>query len=224
VGVQGAIFLSPNQITASLNAQAFRIPANTAVPELMEVTAGSWRFDYTRLGDASFLTLRAQSPGLELFNQSTVPPSELVFDFAANGHFQASFATFGNTPVIPGMFELGPTAVSALYGSIVKLQVADARNAYVVDGQGRVIYDGDFARIGGSPGQRFFANDVFAGFQGGHRHRHMQRGGHAQIDEIDLGVSQQVVEVAVNLELASEVERVRAVDVAADTGQDAVHR
>ena len=50
--------------------------------------------------------------------------------------------------VLLGMFKLGPTAVSALYGSIVKLQVADTRNAYVVDGQGRVIYDSDFSRIG----------------------------------------------------------------------------
>jgi len=50
--------------------------------------------------------------------------------------------------VLLGMFKLGPTAVSALYGSIVKLQVADSRNAFVVDGQGRVIYDSSFARIG----------------------------------------------------------------------------
>jgi two-component system nitrate/nitrite sensor histidine kinase NarX len=50
--------------------------------------------------------------------------------------------------VLLGMFQLGPTAVSALYGSIVKLQVADTRNAYLVDGTGRVIYDGDFSRIG----------------------------------------------------------------------------
>lgn len=50
--------------------------------------------------------------------------------------------------VLLGMFRLGPTAVSALYGSIVKLQVADTRNASVVDGHGRVIYDSDFARVG----------------------------------------------------------------------------
>lgn len=47
-----------------------------------------------------------------------------------------------------GMFKLGPTAVSAFYGSIVKLQVADTEDALLVDGQGRVIYDGEFARIG----------------------------------------------------------------------------
>jgi hypothetical protein len=111
VGVDGAVFLSPTQITASLDAQAFRIPANPSAPELMEVTAGSWRFDYLRLGNNSLLTLRAQSPGLELFNQPSVPPAQLVFEFAANGHFEASLATLGDTPVIPGIFELGPGSV-----------------------------------------------------------------------------------------------------------------
>ena len=50
--------------------------------------------------------------------------------------------------VLLGMFEVGPTAVSALYGSIVKLQVANTRSAFLVDGAGRVIYDRDFSRIG----------------------------------------------------------------------------
>ena len=61
------------------------------------------------------------------------------------------------------MFKLGPTAVSALYGSIVKLQVADARNAFVVDGQGRVIYDGDFSRIGRDVSAEPAVQQVLAG-------------------------------------------------------------
>ncbi len=48
----------------------------------------------------------------------------------------------------------------------------------------------DFARIRRAAGQRLFTNDVLAGFQGGHRHRHMQRGGHTEIDEIDVGIGQ----------------------------------
>jgi hypothetical protein len=36
---------------------------------------------------------------------------------------------------------------------------------------------------------------MLAGFQGGDGHRHMQRGGHAQVDEVDVGIGQQVVEV-----------------------------
>jgi hypothetical protein len=123
VGVEGAVFLGPTQITTSLDAQAFRIPADPASPELMEVTAGSWRFDYLRLGNSSLLTLRAQSPGLELFNQPTVPPAQLVFEFAANGHFQASLATPGDTPVIPGIFELGPGSVQLTRDPFFSLDV-----------------------------------------------------------------------------------------------------
>ncbi len=45
-----------------------------------------------------------------------------------------------------GMFRLGPTAVSALYGSIVKLRVSE--DIYLVDDRGRVIYHQDMSRIG----------------------------------------------------------------------------
>jgi nitrate/nitrite-specific signal transduction histidine kinase len=65
--------------------------------------------------------------------------------------------------VLLGMFELGPTAVSALYGSIVKLQVADTRNAFVVDGEGRVIYDSDFSRIGRDVSVEPAVQEVLAG-------------------------------------------------------------
>jgi nitrate/nitrite-specific signal transduction histidine kinase len=61
------------------------------------------------------------------------------------------------------MFQLGPTAVSALYGSIVKLQVADTRSAYLVDGTGRVIYDGDFSRIGRDVSTEAAVQQVLAG-------------------------------------------------------------
>lgn len=50
--------------------------------------------------------------------------------------------------VLVGMFGVGNTAVSAFYGSVVKLQAAGSANAMLVDGAGRVIYDGNFARIG----------------------------------------------------------------------------
>jgi hypothetical protein len=82
----------------------------------------------------------------------------------------------------------------------------------------------DFAGIRRAAGERLFTDDVLAGFQCGHCHRHMQRGGHTEIDKIDLRVSEQVGEVAINAQLASEVERIRAMDVAAHTGEDAVDR
>ena len=49
---------------------------------------------------------------------------------------------------IVGMFRLGATTVSAFYGSIVKLRLAESGNTYLVDGNGRVIYHSDAGHIG----------------------------------------------------------------------------
>ena len=49
---------------------------------------------------------------------------------------------------IVGMFRLGATTVSAFYGGIVKLRFGQSGNAYLVDGQGRVIYHSDSDYIG----------------------------------------------------------------------------
>lgn len=48
--------------------------------------------------------------------------------------------------VLAGMFRLGEPTVSALYASLVRLRVGD--RAYLVDGNGRVIYHSDPERIG----------------------------------------------------------------------------
>jgi signal transduction histidine kinase len=47
-----------------------------------------------------------------------------------------------------GMFRLGATAVSAFYGSIVKLRLGESGATYLVDGNGRVIYHSDIGHIG----------------------------------------------------------------------------
>ena len=48
---------------------------------------------------------------------------------------------------IAGMFRVGATTVSALYGDIVKLRIGESGSAYLVDGNGRVIYHTDADRI-----------------------------------------------------------------------------
>lgn len=50
--------------------------------------------------------------------------------------------------VIVGMFRLGATAVSSFYGDIVRLRIGEAGSAYLVDGNGRVIYHSDVDLIG----------------------------------------------------------------------------
>ncbi len=47
-----------------------------------------------------------------------------------------------------GMFRLGVTAVSAFYGSVVKLRLGESGATYLVDGNGRVIYHSDLDHIG----------------------------------------------------------------------------
>jgi methyl-accepting chemotaxis protein len=50
--------------------------------------------------------------------------------------------------VLAGMFRLGATSVSALYGNIAKLRVGVSGDVYLVDGDGRVIAHPDSALVG----------------------------------------------------------------------------
>lgn len=47
-----------------------------------------------------------------------------------------------------GLFRLDVTAVSPFYGTIVKLRIGRTGNAYIIDGNNRVIYASDFNQIG----------------------------------------------------------------------------
>jgi len=49
---------------------------------------------------------------------------------------------------IVGMFRVGTTTVSAFYADIVKLRIGESGSAYVVDGNGQVIFHSDPERIG----------------------------------------------------------------------------
>jgi serine phosphatase RsbU (regulator of sigma subunit)/anti-sigma regulatory factor (Ser/Thr protein kinase) len=49
-----------------------------------------------------------------------------------------------------GLFRLGEPTVSAFYASLVRLRMGESGTAYLVDGQGRVIYHQDLDRIGDS--------------------------------------------------------------------------
>lgn len=47
-----------------------------------------------------------------------------------------------------GMFRLGEAGVSPLYASVVRLRISQTGSTYVVDNDGRVLYDSDQARVG----------------------------------------------------------------------------
>ena len=68
--------------------------------------------------------------------------------------------------VLAGMFRVGATSVSALYGDIVKLRVGVSGDVYVVDGSGRVIHHPSAALIGTSLTSEKAVRDVLAGQAG----------------------------------------------------------
>jgi GAF domain-containing protein/HAMP domain-containing protein len=50
--------------------------------------------------------------------------------------------------IMAGMFHLGAASINPLYNDIARLQIGHKDNAYLVDGNGRVIYHSDAQRIG----------------------------------------------------------------------------
>jgi serine phosphatase RsbU (regulator of sigma subunit) len=50
--------------------------------------------------------------------------------------------------VLAGMFRLGQSTTSSFYASIVRLRVKATGNTYLVDNNGRILFDSGFARIG----------------------------------------------------------------------------
>jgi serine phosphatase RsbU (regulator of sigma subunit)/anti-sigma regulatory factor (Ser/Thr protein kinase) len=55
---------------------------------------------------------------------------------------------------LAGLFRLGEPTLSAFYASLVRLRMGESGTAYLVDGQGRVIYHQDLERVG-----QILAND-----------------------------------------------------------------
>jgi len=51
---------------------------------------------------------------------------------------------------LAGMFKLGEPTVSSLYASVVRLRLPQTGSTYLVDGNGRLLYDSEGAAIGGT--------------------------------------------------------------------------
>ena len=73
--------------------------------------------------------------------------------------------------VLAGMFSVGATSVSALYGDIAKLRVGVSGDVYVVDGSGRVIQHPDPTLIGLDLSSQREVQDVISGRSGALRTR-----------------------------------------------------
>jgi signal transduction histidine kinase len=70
-----------------------------------------------------------------------------------------------------GMFRLDAHAVSPLYGTLIRLRIGRTGSAYLVDGNGRVIYASDINQIGREFGDYPAADEALAGQVGAVRTR-----------------------------------------------------
>ena len=115
----------------------------------------------------------------------TLGSSEPIFsDITANGA-QGSEVVCVAVPItgeqgefqgiVMGMFRLGATAVSSFYGDIVRLRIGEAGNAYLVDGNGRVIYHSDVDLIGRDFSSQPIVQQVLEGEAGATRTQSPER-------------------------------------------------
>lgn len=88
-------------------------------------------------------TLRFGQPAL-----SHILPDEFAGKDVVTIAVPVSNADGETLGVLAGMFEVGSSSTSALYGNIIKLHLSDQGSTYVVDPDGRVIYHDDPEYIG----------------------------------------------------------------------------
>ena len=93
--------------------------------------------------------------------------------------------------VLAGMFRLGATSVSALYGDIAKLRVGVSGDVYLVDGSGRVIAHPDPALVGTDLTSQKVVRRVVSGQTGAERTRDLNHrdvvAGYAPVPGTSLG-------------------------------------
>ena len=77
--------------------------------------------------------------------------------------------------VLAGMFRLGATSVSALYGDIARLRVGVSGDVYLVDGSGRVIAHPDPALVGADLTSQKVVRRVVSGQTGAERTKDLNR-------------------------------------------------
>ena len=113
-------------------------------PERPEILGADW-------SDRDFFRELLVTPGV-FFSDATQdgPDGDRVVVISApvlgeNGEFTGSLA---------GMFRLGEPRVSSFYASIVRLRLGQGGNTYVVDGNGQILYDSGYDRVGQAMGTK----------------------------------------------------------------------
>ncbi len=107
-------------------------------PDNPELVGQDW-------SDRAFFREMVRRPGMVISDiEADGPDGENVISIAVpvqgeNNEFKG---------VALGMFRLDATAVSSLYGTLIKLRIGRTGSAYLIDGKGQVIYASDFDQIG----------------------------------------------------------------------------
>jgi serine phosphatase RsbU (regulator of sigma subunit) len=65
--------------------------------------------------------------------------------------------------VLAGMFRLGEPRVSSFYAAIVRLRIGGNGSTYIVDGNGTILYDSSYTRVGQQIDRSMFANKDMQG-------------------------------------------------------------
>lgn len=129
--VDGAAFFSLTRGDASLKSSGvlMRVPnvpatfGQLANREMLEITPGSWSMAYVNnntAGEGSF-QVRSGNPGLQIFNESMLPPSTFSLTVQSNltgplGNAAFAFATRDDLPLVPQHLALGASSFSGELG------------------------------------------------------------------------------------------------------------
>lgn len=97
--------------------------------------------------DRDFFRSQLQVSGPFFSNATTVGPNEPAVIVVSVPVLGENSELVG---VLAGMFRLGEPRVSSFYAAIVRLRIGGSGNTYVVDGNGKILYDSGYTRIGQS--------------------------------------------------------------------------
>lgn len=154
-----AVARDPDLLSGSASAR--REVLATAAPSLAVFDAGVVLLDSTGTVRGALPTrpeiLGADWSQRDYFRAQLVAPGAAlsnIHEDASNGDPVVAVSVplidgegdFGG--VLAGLFRLGESSLSTLYASIVRLRLGQSGTTYVVDGQGRVIYDSSYGQVG----------------------------------------------------------------------------
>ncbi len=113
--------------------------------------------------------------------QEMLASSDIAFSDGVNEGPDGSMVTMVGVPirnekgefvgVLVGMFDLGKSKVNTLYASIVRLRIGQSGTTYLIDSNGKVLYDSNYAELGETFDTRTLPAGSFLGSGGAGRTR-----------------------------------------------------